>query len=98
MMGVPWETIVKMFSRKLADQRFDSVEQYAEEFLRFIEVSNSLFPESVQTRSFQYDVGEYWKSEFADQVQARLKEEPKATPKRVGSLLSELVNRDVLEH
>jgi hypothetical protein len=98
MMGVPWETVVKMFSRKLADQRFDSVEQYAEEFLRFIEVSNSLFPESAQTRSFQFHVGEYWKSEFADQLQTRLKDESKTTPKRVGAHLSELVNRDIVEN
>jgi len=98
MMGVPWETVVKMFSRKLADQRFDSVEQYAEEFLRFIEVSNSLFPESAQTRSFQFHVGEYWESHFADQLQEKLKEEPKAAPKRAEALLSELVNRDIVEN
>jgi hypothetical protein len=98
IMGVPWETVVKMFSRKLADQRFDSVEQCAQEFFRFIEASNSLFPESAQTLSFQLEVGDYWKTEFADQLQAKLKEEPKATPKRAGSLLSELVNRDILKN
>ncbi len=98
IMGVPWETVVKMFGRKLGKQRFDSVEQYAEEFLRFIEVSSTLFPESTQTRWFQSVIGDYW-GHLADQLQKkRLKEEPKATPKRVGAILSELVNRDIREN
>jgi hypothetical protein len=97
IMGVPWETVVKMFGRKLADQRFDSVEQYAQEFLRFIEVSSTLFPESSQTSWLQSMIANYW-SQFTDQLRESLKDEPKATPKRVVEMLSELVNRDIIEN
>src|SRR5271166_933207 len=53
IMEVPWETVIKLYSQKLADRRFDRLEQYAQDFLRFIEGSEALFPESVQRRSFR---------------------------------------------
>ena len=36
MMGVPWETVVKIYTRKLGERRFERLDQYAADFLNFI--------------------------------------------------------------
>jgi hypothetical protein len=47
-MGVPWETIIKVYrEQKLGDQRFDTVQEYADHFLEYLRRENTvLFPES----------------------------------------------------
>lgn len=47
-IGIPWETVVKEFRRDLADSRFDRLEQYADQFFRFLASNRSLFPMSSQ--------------------------------------------------
>ena len=42
IMGVPWETVIKLYARRLGGRRFDRLEQYAQDFLRFIEGSESV--------------------------------------------------------
>ena len=37
IMGVPWETIVKTYAQKLGGRRFDTLSDYAGDFLGFIE-------------------------------------------------------------
>jgi hypothetical protein len=44
MMDVPWETIVTIYTQKLGNRRFDTLEQYAKDFLGFMESAGSLFP------------------------------------------------------
>jgi len=39
-MGVPWETVFKTYRRKLGSRHFDHLEQYGEDFLRYLESSN----------------------------------------------------------
>lgn len=51
-MGVPWETIVKMYRSKLGTKRFDTVDEYAKDILTFIQSSTNVFPASVQQRHF----------------------------------------------
>lgn len=52
LTGVPWETIVKVYRRRLGDQAFDRLEDYADDFLRFLNRRNVLFPEEQQTTEF----------------------------------------------
>jgi len=40
IMGVPWETVIKIYSRELGARVFDRLEQYADDFLRFIVGAN----------------------------------------------------------
>jgi hypothetical protein len=37
MLGIPWETIVKMYRKELARQEFDTVEQYSKHFFRYLD-------------------------------------------------------------
>jgi hypothetical protein len=64
LMGVPWEIVIKSYGRQLADRRFDRVEEYASDFLLYIELNNAFFPESLQERKFRDTVGWYWYATF----------------------------------
>jgi len=51
LMGVPWETIIKFYRGQLADRVYDSLDEYATDFLRFVEHHASrFFPEDQQAR------------------------------------------------
>ncbi|MTI13614.1 hypothetical protein [Sansalvadorimonas verongulae] len=43
MMGVPWETIIKMYRQKLGSRQFERLEEYANDFFDFLQNDSSLF-------------------------------------------------------
>ncbi len=48
-LGVPWETVVKMYRSSLGDQAFQTIEEYANDFISFVEKNKRLFPEAART-------------------------------------------------
>lgn len=52
-MGVPWETIVKIYRSKLGKQKFKTLKEYANDFIGFLDNGNPLFPDSEQ-RNYVY--------------------------------------------
>ena len=55
-MGVPWETIIKLFRVELGRTKFDSLQEYGACFYKFIENNISLFPDSLQASFFAHSV------------------------------------------
>lgn len=53
-MGVPWETIVKMYRQALGAKRFNTIDEYARDFLAHIQNATDVFPASLQRRHFEY--------------------------------------------
>ena len=47
-MNVPWDTIIKIYRTKLGQNKFDTLKEYANNFIDFLDNENPLFPESVQ--------------------------------------------------
>ena len=47
-MNVPWETIIKVYRNRLGKRKFDTLEQYANDFMAFLDNGNPIFPDSVQ--------------------------------------------------
>jgi len=60
LMGVPWETFVKIYAQKLGGRRADALRQYAEEFLSFIENETLLIPPEDQERHVKDAVRAAW--------------------------------------
>jgi hypothetical protein len=52
LMGIPWETVIKMFRAELHTTNFDRLIQFAEHFINFLESNRLLFPASVQEAEF----------------------------------------------
>lgn len=47
-MGVPWETIIKIYRRQLGERSFNHLDEYYRHFLEFLNASDSLFGELIQ--------------------------------------------------
>jgi hypothetical protein len=47
-MGVPWETVIKMYRSELGSTSFDHLEDYANNFLDFFHRENLIFPAELQ--------------------------------------------------
>ena len=53
LLGVPWETIIKLFRAALGDTSLDTLEEYGDALIEFIEERKpSLFPMEVQKKYF----------------------------------------------
>jgi hypothetical protein len=60
MMGVPWETIVRMYARQLGTRTFATLEEYAASLFAFVEGSNALFPPQLQAERMRRCVTSLW--------------------------------------
>jgi len=51
LVGLPWETIIKVYRRELGEKRFDTLHEYAEHLIAFVgENADTLFPKEQQNR------------------------------------------------
>ena len=58
-MGVPWETIIKQYRENLSDRPFNSLEEYGNDFISYLNNNTLLFPSEVQDESAIDHVIEY---------------------------------------
>ena len=94
IMAMPWELVINSYAQQLGERRFDRVEQYAQEFLRFVESSVSLFPPDLQLGWFRGLVGRYWKDQLAGPLATKLKKEPRNSSRAANATLAELLKED----
>lgn len=52
LLGIPWETILKMFRHELGTREYDRLEEYGEALIAFLDKNDYLFPEEAQHRSY----------------------------------------------
>ena len=70
-MGIPWETIIKVYRSKLA--RFDRLKEYANDFIDFLSKENQLFHESEKEKYVKENVYSYL-SLIRDEIKQKVKE------------------------
>ncbi|WP_144259601.1 hypothetical protein [Methylocystis sp. ATCC 49242] len=95
IMGVPWEIAIKTYVKQFGERRFPTVEQYALDFLRFIETSEMLFPVSVQDEWFSSVVESVLKANIRDQWKKKLGGEPKSHCRKAASLLLQTIKNEI---
>jgi len=59
-MGIPWETIIKLYRKKLEKTDFPLLLDYADSFLKFLESRGELFSMSAQHQYFEANVRGYF--------------------------------------
>jgi hypothetical protein len=69
MMGVPWESIVRMYARQLGTRTYATLEEYATSFFSFIEGSNALCPPRLQAERVRRCVSSLW-TDYRDRIDA----------------------------
>jgi len=60
LLGVPWETVIEMYRRHLETNNFGTLTEYSKDIISFIESANDLFPEEVQKKFLEENVGLYY--------------------------------------
>ena len=84
ILGVPWETIVKTYRRQLERKDFTHLDDYAIDFLRYLEASRLFFPAAVQNEYFQGLVSAFYRSinsDIEDAVKKHLEQSGTIKPK-----------------
>src|SRR4051812_9305210 len=56
LLELPWETAIKLYRQRLADRTFGTLDEYANDFLDYLENSRALFPVDAQERHVAYTV------------------------------------------
>ena len=53
LLGVPWETIIKLFRKQLGEDSFKTLEEYGQKLVDFLMKHQTLFPPDVEREYFQ---------------------------------------------
>lgn len=57
LLGIPWETILKMYRAQLGTRSFDKLEEYATDLISYLNENDHLFPATVQHHHYLHLVG-----------------------------------------
>jgi len=93
-MGVPWETIIKIYGQKLDGRRFETLEQYAQDFFHFIAGAEQLSPQSAQRAEIRSFVKDVWQDLYLEPLKKKLAGRPKAATSDANKNLEELIHED----
>src|SRR5262249_34063938 len=94
ILGMPWDIVIKAYRRRLGTRRFDFIDEYTEDFLVYLESTNSLFPDGVQQEMAREHVADYWKREILGRVWEQFGRETGSWPKDAWTAVRESLARD----
>jgi len=93
-MGIPWESIIKIYRNKLGKQKFDTLKEYADKFIAFLNNGNPLFPDDQQKRYLYGNTFSYFnliKKDIEKKVESIMDKERKVTDNQVKQITSEAI-------
>jgi len=68
LMNVPWETIIKMYRKKLGDKKFEKLGEYAEHFIEYLSGNTNLFPKEEQRRYVKETIYSYYMNVIVEDI------------------------------
>ena len=96
IMDVPWETIIKIYRQRIGTRGFARLEDYAQDFLRFLGNNRSLFPTSEQSNYFRGMVGALYRS-INDNINKKVKDALNSTPKNPDAVIRQIIGSEIDE-
>jgi hypothetical protein len=93
-MSIPWESIIKTYRNKSDKQKFDTLKEYANDFIAFLDNGNPLFPEAQQKDLLHGSTFSYFtfiKEEIGEKVKSFVGKEGKITDERVRQITSGVI-------
>lgn len=100
LMAIPWETIIKIYRKKLGKQKFDTLQEHADDFIAFLDNGNSLFPESIQKMyllSIIYGYFNFIKKEIETEIELILTQKNGITPDEVKKITLTIIKKHYKE-
>ena len=96
LMGVPWESVVKMYRPALGTQRFDTLEGYADHFLKFLADDKTIVTPKQEEEFFRSTIDNFYNAVVAsvtNQVESTMKKGGQVTLAQVGQAVEEVVSK-----
>jgi polyhydroxyalkanoate synthesis regulator phasin len=93
-MGVPWETIIKIYRKKLGNKNLETLEDYVNDFIEFLDNGNPMFPDSVQEdylRNSIYAYFKFIKNTIIKRVHSKIEEKGEITDEEIKQIVSEII-------
>lgn len=93
-MGIPWESIVKIYRNKSGKQKSDTLKEYADKFIAFLDNGNPLFPETEQEKYLYGSTKGYFtliRKEIEEKVKSIVETEGKITNSQVKQITSDVI-------
>ncbi len=96
-MGVPWETIIKVYRDNLGKKKFSTLKEYANSFIDFLDNGNPLFPDSVQKEYLRISIHGYFdliiKKQIKERVGLRFDEKREVTGEAIAQIVLETIKK-----
>lgn len=80
LLGVPWETLIKIYREGLGTTRFKTLEKYSDDFFKFLSDNPSYFPSEVQEGWIRGNISSYYeliRKQLFKLVEQKFKEQGK---------------------
>lgn len=93
-MEVPWESIIKIYRSKLDKWKFDTLKEYADDFIAFLDNSNPLFPDAEQEKYLYGSTLSYFrviKEDIEETFQKIIKEKGEITSLEIKRITAKVV-------
>jgi len=93
-MGIPWESIIKIYRNKLGKQKFDTLKEYTDNFISFLNNGNPLFPEAQQKKHLYGNTFSYFaliKKDIEERIESVIREEGKVTNTQIEQITSDVI-------
>ncbi len=100
LMRVPWETIIKNYRKKLGTRKFNTVKEYATDFLHFLADKNPLFPQELQTNYFISSISAYYNEMIKNRINSTVKKalemssQKKLNIKQIEKIVKEIIHKN----
>ena len=94
LMGIPWETIIKIYRNKLGQKTFKTVGEYANNFLNFLAQEERLFSDEEQNWYVEISIRSYFlfiEGEITKNVEQIIKEKGEIDEAAIGQITSQIV-------
>lgn len=101
-MGVPWETIIKVYRTRLKTRKFKTLKEYADDFISFIGTAgNTFIPIKQQDDYVKSHVWGYFqmiKTEIKKRLEAALGKQGKLDENQVAGIVKEFIEQNLKEN
>lgn len=95
-MGIPWETMIKTYRGELDTEKFDTLKEYADDFINFLSKEKRLIPESEQEKYFKVNVYSYFsfiRSEIKEEIEEIVIESAEIADKEIEEITSKIIKK-----
>lgn len=95
-MDIPWETIIKIYRKKMNKRKFGTLREYAKNFIEFLDKGNSLFSNKVQEKYLRNSVYSYFqfiKDTLNNEIHSKINENGKITDEAIKHTVSEVIKK-----